>query len=274
MAMAVSSVMTDQAVARLALSCLDLTDLGESCSAADVDALCERAQGLAAGLPPVAAVCVWPQWAAQARQRLPEGIAVAAVVNFPGGDQPLESVLRQIGQIRDAGAQEVDAVLPYRRLTEGPAGVAACHALLRDVRRASQGLRLKVILESGELPDGATLAQACAIALAEGADFLKTSTGKTPRGASLSAAAVMLDAIAADPRSAQLGFKPSGGLRTLADVRPYLELVARTLGPQALQPGRFRIGASGLWNDIARSLSPVAGAPAHPAAAGPSPSAY
>ena len=256
---------SDVAVARLALSCLDLTDLGETCSAADVDALCERAQGSAAGLPPVAAVCVWPQWAAQARRRLPASIAVAAVANFPGGDQPVPEVLRQVGQIREAGAQEVDVVLPYRRLAEGPAGVAACHAVLHAVRQASEGLRLKVILETGELATPALIAQACDIALAEGADFLKTSTGKTPRGASLDAADALLRAIATHPRAAELGFKPSGGLRTVADVRPYLAAVARVLGPQALRPERFRIGASGLWHDIARALATADAAPGvHP----------
>lgn len=252
--------------AKLILSCLDLTELGNASTEADVDQLCQRAQGQAFGMPAVAAVCVWPRLAAHARRQLPSHIAVAAVVNFPSGDEALPDVLAQIAQIRDAGAQEVDCVLPYRRLSRGnPQDVSDCAVLLQQVRKASHGLVLKVILESGEL-DEAHLPQACQLALDAGADFLKTSTGKTPHGASTQAADVMLRAIAASPRAAQLGFKPSGGLRTVDDVLPYLELVRQHLGQAALTPARFRIGASGLWNDLARHLSPNAGHPQTPGA--------
>ena len=253
------STHSKQEAARLMLSCLDLTELGDASTEADVDQLCQRAQGQAFGMPPVAAVCVWPRLAAHARRQLPSHIAVAAVVNFPSGDEALPDVLAQIAQIRDAGAQEVDCVLPYRRLLRGsPQDVADCAALLQQVRKASHGLLLKVILESGEL-DAAQLPQACQLALDAGADFLKTSTGKTPHGASTQAADVMLRAISANPRAAQLGFKPSGGLRTVDDVLPYLDLVRQHLGQAALTPARFRIGASGLWNDLARQLVPNAG---------------
>lgn len=253
-----------QAAARLALSCLDLTELGEACTAADVDRLCERAQGRAASgavLLPVAAVCVWPAFAAQARRQLPVGIAVAGVVNFPSGDEPIEAVREQIAQLRAAGAQEVDCVLPWKALLAGDE--AHCAQVLAQVREASQGMVLKLILESGALERDDAIARACVLGLRAGVDFLKTSTGKIPRGASLAAARTMLNAIAADPRRDRLGFKPSGGLRTVADVQPYLAAVESILGAGALVPSRFRIGASGLWNDIAQVL----GAAPPPAAA-------
>ncbi|MBA4262766.1 MAG: deoxyribose-phosphate aldolase [Comamonadaceae bacterium] len=246
---------TLQAAARLALSCLDLTELGDACTAADVDRLCQRAQGRAASgaeLPLVAAVCVWPRFAAQARRQLPASIAVAGVVNFPSGDEPIAAVREQIAQLRAAGAQEVDCVLPWKALLAGDE--AHCAQVLAQVREASQGLVLKLILESGALERDDTIARACAIGLRAGVDFLKTSTGKIPQGASLAAARTMLGAIAADPRRDRLGFKPSGGLRTVADVLPYLEAVQATLGADALVPARFRIGASGLWHDIAQVL--------------------
>lgn len=253
-----------QAAARLALSCLDLTELGEACTAADVDRLCERAQGRAASgavLPPVAAVCVWPAFAAQARRQLPVGIAVAGVVNFPSGDEPIEAVREQIAQLRAASAQEVDCVLPWKALLAGDE--AHCAQVLAQVRKASQGMVLKLILESGALERDDAIARACVLGLRAGVDFLKTSTGKIPRGASLAAARTMLNAIAADPRRDRLGFKPSGGLRTVAEVQPYLAAVESILGAGALVPSRFRIGASGLWNDIAQVL----GAAPPPAAA-------
>lgn len=261
----------EQALARLALACLDLTELGDSCTAADVDALCAKAQGHVPGsasdaprLPPVAAVCVWPAFVAQARAALPDTIRVAAVVNFPGGDQPLDSVCAQVQQIREGGGQEVDCVLPYRAWMAGDAEQA--RALVRAVRQASEGLTLKLILESGAFSDDTLLRAACDMALAEGVDFLKTSTGKIPQGASLSAAEVLLSAMAAHPASDRLGFKPSGGIRTVADVRAYAQAVQAHLGASALVPARFRIGASGLWTDIARTLGAQGAAPALPSA--------
>lgn len=236
---------TPQAAARLALACLDLTSLNDNDIEADVLRLCERAQGVHGQ---VAAVCVWPRFAALARRHLPPSIAVAAVANFPAGGDDVEAAVRDTRAIVDAGAQEVDVVLPYRRLQQGD--IPAVAKLLEAVRRASDGLRLKVILETGALDD-ALVTRASQLALAAGADDLKTSTGKIPAGASLRAAALMLDAIAADPAAAsRAGIKASGGIRTVADAAAYLDLVERRLGAQALGPARLRIGASSLLADI------------------------
>ena len=253
----------DVALARLALACLDLTELGDACTAADVAALCAKAQGhlpgstgVAPALPPVAAVCVWPAFVAQARAALPDGIRVAAVVNFPSGDEPVDQICVQVQQIRDGGGQEVDCVLPHRAWMAGDRDTV--RALLRAVRAASQGLTLKLILESGAFTDEALLRAACDMALEEGVDFLKTSTGKIAQGASLGSAEVLLSAAAAHPARARLGFKPSGGIRTVGDVRAYAAAAQRHLGDAALVPARFRIGASGLWTDIARVLGQTA----------------
>ena len=88
------------------------------------------------------------------------------------------------------------------------------------------------------------------MALEAGADFLKTSTGKTPVSATPQAARVMLQAIAAAPAAARVGFKASGGIRTVADAKVYLDLCADVLGASAVVPARFRIGASSLLNHI------------------------
>ena len=200
--------------ARIALACLDLTSLNDGDNEADILRLAERA---AAAPGRVAALCVWPRFVRLARAHAPPGVAVAAVANFPEGSSDIERALRDTGEIMQAGAQEIDLVLPWRALLAGDD--AACAALLRAVRRASEGLRLKVILESGELAAPVLVAQASRLALAEGADFLKTSTGKTPHGATPDAARVMLQAIAADPRAAaHAGFKASGGVRSVADA--------------------------------------------------------
>ena len=243
---------TTTETARLALACLDLTSLNDTDTDADIERLCERA---VTPHGPVAAVCVWPRLAKAARVHAPAGVAVAAVANFPDGSTDVQRTLRDAGTIVDAGAQEVDLVLPWRALADGD--IPACTAVLRAVRRASEGLRLKVILESGELREPTLIDRAATLALAEGADFLKTSTGKTANGATPAAARTMLGIIAAQGNRA--GFKASGGVRTVADAAVYLDLVEAALGPEALGPQRVRIGASGLLADIEAVLS---GAPA------------
>ncbi|MEQ1808098.1 MAG: deoxyribose-phosphate aldolase [Burkholderiaceae bacterium] len=244
-------------VARIALACLDLTSLNASDTPSEVAALCELASATLAAHGGVAAICVWPQLARFARTQLPNQIAVAAVANFPEGSTDVDRALRDTGQIVDAGAQEVDVVLPYRALRDG--NVQACTALLDAVRRACDGLLLKVILETGELREPALIDQAARIALDAGADFLKTSTGKTPVSATPQAALTMLSVIASDSRAcARVGFKASGGVRSVADAARYCDLVERTLGAGALAPERFRIGASALLADIQAVLGAAA----------------
>ncbi|HEU5295892.1 MAG TPA: deoxyribose-phosphate aldolase [Burkholderiaceae bacterium] len=243
--------------ARIALACLDLTSLNDVDTDADVAALCERATGRHGA---VAAVCVWPRFARLARDCVAPVVKVAAVANFPDGTTDLQRTQRDVGLIVQGGAQEVDVVLPYRALLAGDE--AACAAVLRAARRASDGLTLKVILETGELQDDTLIARAARLALAEGADFLKTSTGKTPISATLQAAAVMLQAIASETAArSRVGFKASGGIRSVASAANYIDDVARVLGDGALTPTRFRIGASSLLDDIEAVL---AGAPGKP----------
>lgn len=250
------------ASAALALSCLDLTSLNPQDTEADIARLCVRAQG---PLGPVAAVCVWPHLAAFARSQLPSHIAVAAVANFPDGSADIQRAVRDTGAIVQSGAQEVDVVLPYPQLLAGDDTAVA--QLLDAVRKACPGLRLKVILETGELKTEAMVARASRLSLEAGADFLKTSTGKTPVSATPQAARTLLGAIAADPHAAgRVGFKPSGGIRTVADAAVYIALCSEYLGPQALTPQRFRIGASAILNDIEALLGgETAPAPTVPA---------
>lgn len=262
-----------QNTARIALRCLDLTSLNDGDTAADITALCQRAQ---TPYGPVAAVCVWPRFVALARSLLPPTIRVAAVANFPHGALDLAHTLADVQQIRDAGGNEVDVVLPYATLMQGqqpgqPDPARACADFLAQVHTACGPLTLKVIIESGVLRSPALVAQATQLAMAAGADFVKTSTGKTPVSATPEAAATMLGEIArkgSQTGGATVGFKASGGIRTVANALPYLALVAEHLGPEALAPERFRIGASSLLGDIEAVLAGSANAhPGHKATA-------
>ena len=237
--------------ARLALACLDLTSLNDDDTPARIEALCARADGPQGR---AAAVCVWPRFARLARELLVPEVAVAAVANFPEGSSDVERAVRDTGEIVQAGAQEVDVVLPYRALLAGED--ARCAELLRAVRRASKGLTLKVILETGELREDAWIERAARLALDEGADFLKTSTGKTAVSATPRAAELMLQTIVQRPQACnRTGFKASGGIRSVAEAGVYMDCVEALLGRAALSPKRFRLGASALLTDVLAVLA-------------------
>lgn len=238
-----------RSAARTALACLDLTSLNDGDTPADIEALCRRAQ---TAYGPVAAVCVWPRFVAQARAALPAGIQVAAVANFPDGALDVQRALADVAAIAQAGGDEVDVVLPWRALLADQSSDVA--EFLSEVRFASRPLTLKVIIESGELATPERIAQATRLALAAGADFVKTSTGKTQVGATPDAAAVMLKEIKASGLSAA-GFKASGGVRSVADAAGYIAQTQAALGAAALNPQRLRFGASGLLTDIEAVLS-------------------
>jgi deoxyribose-phosphate aldolase len=229
-----------ETAARRALVCLDLTNLDEDCDAAAIDALCSRAQTEHGS---VAAVCIWPRFVAQAARALERtGIKVATVVNFPTGAEPLEAVLVATRKALEEGAEEIDLVVPYRRLMEGDAeAVTGCVQAVKD---ACGGATLKAILETGELADAALIGLASEHALEGGADFLKTSTGKVAVNATPEAAEIMLRTIRRHGGSA--GFKAAGGVRSVEDAARYLELCDEIMGAGWAGPRHFRFGASGL----------------------------
>ncbi len=107
---------------------------------------------------------------------------------------------------------------------------------------------MKVILETGELPDLDTVARAAQFAIDHGADFIKTSTGKSPVSASLPAAETMLSVIAAGDR--QVGLKPSGGISTADEAERYIALAESIMGTGWVSPSTFRFGASGLLDAL------------------------
>ena len=138
--------MTEAEVARRALTCLDLTDLSETCSDRAVEALCARAL---TPHGPVAAVCLWPQFVSRARAALRgSSVRLATVANFPSGGEDIDRVTEDVEEALSDGAQEIDLVLPYRAFLRGDAAAARdMVAAVRDV--VDQGRGLKVILETG-----------------------------------------------------------------------------------------------------------------------------
>jgi len=236
-------------LAHRALSLLDLTNLNDDCTEADIDALCKMA---VTRFGPVAAVCIWPQFVAQARDLLAgKNVRVASVANFPeGGVDTLKVVADAVAMV-EAGADEVDLVMPYKAYLSGRRGFAETQ-ILRVGEAIAGKARLKVILETGELQDPEIIREASDMAIAAGADFIKTSTGKVPVNATPQAGEIMLTAIAESGKP--VGFKAAGGIRTSADAAVYLGLAERILGPDWARPETFRFGASGLLNALVAEL--------------------
>jgi deoxyribose-phosphate aldolase len=238
--------------ARRALAALDLTDLTDDCDGAAIERLCGRA---VTKYGPVAAVCIWPRFIARARPLLAgTGVRIATVVNFPSGDEALDQVKADIRAALADGADEIDLVLPYRALIEG--NDATARAMVALARATAADATLKVILETGELRDPGRIEHAARLAIAEGADFIKTSTGKVEINATPEAARIMLQAIAGSGRP--VGLKPAGGIRAVADAGEYLALADAIMGPGWATPERFRLGASGVLDAILATLEGAA----------------
>ncbi|GGW68173.1 deoxyribose-phosphate aldolase [Alishewanella tabrizica] len=229
---------------------LDVTRLNETDEPQDVqDWLTSLPQ------PPVAiaAFCVYPQFlqttAAFAKSSMPTA-ALATVVNFPEGDQPIERVLSDVAKALALGATEIDCVMPYNTLLKGDE--KAVLAFLTAVRAACGEHCLKVIIESGELVTAQQITKATELVIASGADFVKTSTGKVPVGVTLEAARIILTSIAAADRI--VGFKASGGLKTIEQALAILEMFEQITGQNA-DAKSLRIGASALLNELVQELS-------------------
>jgi deoxyribose-phosphate aldolase len=240
----------DAALALRALRLLDLTDLSEAATEARALQLCAKARG-GGGLPPVAAVCVWPQFVGIARRAL-EGspVRVATVANFPAGGTNVVRVAGDVAEALDDGADEIDIVLPWRTFLAGDPALA--QDMVAEARGVCGQATLKVILETGQYPDEASIAAAARLAIAAGADFLKTSTGKSAVSATPEAARTLLEVIRQAPRA--VGLKVSGGLRSLGDARTYLDLADAMMGPDWASPATFRLGASTLHGALASAI--------------------
>ena len=230
------------------LSLIDLTSLNDHDDEKVIDALCQKAT-LSQGR--VAAVCVYPEFVAQASQLLHETpIQVATVVNFPSGNLPLTDVHQSIQHAIAAGAEEIDLVFPYTAYLLGDHQSAL--QMVESCKEICGGVLLKVILETGVLQDPLVITEVSRQVILAGADFLKTSSGKVATGATLEAARAMLLVIKEQTNKLErpLGFKVSGGVRTIPQAIEYIQLASSIMGPEWVIPAHFRIGASALLDEI------------------------
>jgi deoxyribose-phosphate aldolase len=203
-------------------------------------------------IPSVAALCVYPNMIPAARAALKGStVKIASVATyFPSGQAPLDVKLNDVREAVAMGADEIDMVIDRGAFLSGEYG--RVYDEITAVKEACDEAHLKVILETGELETYDNVRRASVLAMAAGADFIKTSTGKVQPAATLPVTLVMLEAIrdfyAQTGRA--VGMKPAGGIRTAKEAIAYLTTLYETLGPDWMTPDRFRFGASSLLNDV------------------------
>jgi deoxyribose-phosphate aldolase len=239
----------------LAIRMIDLTTLEGADTPGKVRALSTKAVQPDPGdptIPSVAAVCVYPSLVAIARRTLAgSAVNVASVATaFPSGQAPLEVKLADVRAAVEAGADEIDMVIDRGAFLSGRLGQVYDEVVA--VKEACGDAHLKVILETGELGTYDAVRRASLVAIAGGADFIKTSTGKVSPAATLPVTLCMLEVIrdVYDETGLVVGMKPAGGIRTAKQAIQYLCVLHETLGVEWLTPDRFRFGASSLLNDL------------------------
>ncbi len=250
-----------------AVTTIDLTTLSGDDTPGTVRRLCAKARqpvrrellealGVADRRITVGAVCVYHAMVSTAVEALEgSGIPVAAVsTGFPAGLNPFEQKIAEIEASRAAGAREIDIVISRQHVLTGH--WRALYNEVRAFREACGPAHMKTILATGELGTLKNVMRASLVCMQAGADFIKTSTGKEPVNATLPVSLVMVRAIRAydEQTGYKVGFKPAGGIRTAKQSLDWLILMKDELGEEWMQPHLFRLGASGLLNDIERQL--------------------
>ena len=244
---------------KLILSMIDLTTLEGQDTPGKVRQLCQKAIHLhdaMPGLPHVAAVCVYPNMVAVAREAL-DGydINIASVATaFPSGMSSLAVKLDDTRMAVEAGANEIDMVISRGAFLAGKYSYVFDEIVA--VKDACGDAHLKVILETGELGTLDRVRRASMLAMHAGADFIKTSTGKIQPAATMQVTLVMLQAIRDYyyETGRMVGMKPAGGISTAKLAVHYLVMLRETLGNAWMTPEWFRFGASSLANDVLMQL--------------------
>ena len=239
----------------LSVRMMDLTTLEGADTPGKVAALASKAirpDPSDTSVPSVAAVCVYPNLVQTARERVAgSGVKVASVAtSFPSGQSPIDLKVAEARRVVELGADEVDMVIDRGAFLAGR--YAKVYDEIVQVKEAVGDKHLKVILETGELGTYDNVRRASLLAIAAGADFIKTSTGKLSTSATMPVTLVMLEAIrdVFEETGRRVGMKPAGGIRNAKQAVQTLVLVHETLGLDWLTPDLFRFGASSLLNDV------------------------
>ena len=239
----------------LAVRMMDLTTLEGADTPGKVAALAMKAirpDPADLTVPSVAAICIYPNLVPTAVEKTRgTSVKVASVATaFPSGQSPTHLKVAETAAAVELGADEIDMVIDRGAFLSGR--YAKVYDEIVQVKEASGEAHLKVILETGELGTYDNVRRASLLAMAAGADFIKTSTGKLPSAATLPVTLCMLEAIrdVYDETGRRVGMKPAGGIRQAKQAVQYLVQLHETLGTEWLTPDLYRLGASTLLNDV------------------------
>ena len=241
------------------LSAIDLTTLSCNDSEQSVAAMARRAAEFGIDYPTlqnVASICVYPPFVETVGLAI-DGtpLKITAVAGgFPSSQTFLEVKMLEVAMAIENGADEIDVVLNVGKVLTGAYDEAANE--IEVLREESEGATLKVILETGALKTPELIYNASLLAMAAGADFIKTSTGKIDVSATPEAVVAMCQAIKAyhSLTSRKVGIKVAGGVRTAEDAALYYTIVEQILGEEWLNTDLFRIGASSAANNILSAI--------------------
>lgn len=206
-----------------------------------------------AGLPSVASICVNPRFIENVGVALADTpISITSVVgSFPLAQTFIEVKMLECAMALENGADELDVVLNVGGIIEGEDDLVLSELKLLKEEIADEAV-LKVIIESGELKSVENIKRATSIAIAAGADFVKTSTGKVSVNATREAVVAMCSVLKEhfEKTGDRVGIKVAGGVSSVDDMVEYYTLVEEVLGEEWLTPQYFRFGASSLLDKI------------------------
>ena len=259
-------VVSDE-VLKECFSIMDLTTLSTKDTPASVRKLVEKVNSFAVDYPSYplpASICVYPNFASIVRKtRKNPALHVTTVAGcFPTSQSFLEVKLHEIEMAVREGADEIDIVLALNSFLAGDYETAGAEirASRETIDRVSAELGrpvvLKVILETGLLVTHELIADASFLAMENGADFIKTSTGKVEVNATPMAAYVMCQCIAKfyEQTGRKVGFKAAGGISSAMDAVCYYSIVSTLLGKEWLNKDLFRFGVSRLANQVLSAI--------------------
>ena len=240
------------------LNQIDLTTLNGEDTTAKVAQMAERVNdfdGNFPGVPNVAVMCVYPALVETAKEVLTEPIGIAAVAaGFPASQTFIEIKVAEAAMAVAAGATEIDIVISIGKFLEG--NYQEVYDEISEIKAAIRDAHLKVILETGVLHSAENIYKASILAMAAGADFIKTSTGKVSVNATPEATYIMCHAIKDwyEKTGKKVCYKPAGGVSTTLEAVQHYTLVKEILGKDWLNNQSFRFGASRLANNLLTSI--------------------
>lgn len=219
---------------------IDLTTLSDNDTHESVKQLCEKALALP---QKVAAICVYPQFIDTVKQSLANSdIKICTVANFPEGSTDIDKTVKTIFNAMVKGIDEIDIVMPYHAYLTGENLIEPFVKICKQA--CGSKVILKIILETGALQTAEKIQAASKAAIAGGADFIKTSTGKFAVNATLEGSEIMLTVIKDSGKN--IGFKAAGGIRTAEQAKAFVALAEKIMGSEWVTPENFRIGTSTL----------------------------